>query len=93
MDYSSRSLFKFLKVILVFTSVYWCILLSVLLFLIVEQGSSGSSRSTSDRDADANSRANQLMISLVPRPSEGGGGRKAWYPLHAHALHFPYNLP
>ena len=33
------------------------------------------------------------QISLVPRPSEGGGGRKAWYPLHAHALHFPYNLP
>ena len=24
--------------------------------------------------------------SLIPRPSEGGGGGKAWYPLHAHAL-------
>ena len=34
--------------------------------------------------------------SLVPRPSDwegGGGGKKAWYPLHAHALRFPYNLP
>ena len=31
-------------------------------------------------------------VSLVPRPSEGGWGKKAWYPLHAHVLHFPYNL-
>ena len=30
--------------------------------------------------------------SLVPRPSRGGG-EKAWYPLHAHAQWFLYNLP
>ena len=27
-----------------------------------------------------------IIPSLVPRPSEGGGERKAWYLLHAHAL-------
>ena len=68
MDYS-RSLLKFLKVVLVFTSVYWCILLSVLLFLILEQGS--TSRSTSD--ADANSRAGPLMISFIIVLSVCGG--------------------
>jgi UDP-N-acetylmuramyl pentapeptide phosphotransferase/UDP-N-acetylglucosamine-1-phosphate transferase len=70
MDYS-RSLLKFLKVVLVFTSIYWCILLSVLLFLILEQGS--TSQSTSDRDADANSRAGPLMIGLIIVLSVCGG--------------------
>ena len=28
----------------------------------------------------------EARLSLVPRPSEGGGESKAWYPLHAHVL-------
>ena len=34
------------------------------------------------------------LASIVPGPGllRGGGRKKAWYPLHAHALHFPYNL-
>ena len=35
------------------------------------------------------------IVGIIPRPSdwrEEGGGEKAWYPLHVHALHFPYNL-
>jgi hypothetical protein len=66
MDYS-RSLLKFLKVVLVFTSIYWCILL----FLILESGS--SSQLTSDRDGDANSRASPLMIGHIIVLSVCGG--------------------
>lgn len=49
MDYG-RSLLKFLKVTLVVTSIYWCILLSVLVFLLLGQCSSPRS---SDDSADA----------------------------------------
>ena len=33
-----------------------------------------------------------IDTSLIPRPSEGGGGGKAWYLLHVHALDFLYDL-
>ena len=48
MDYS-WSLLRFLKVTLVVTSVYWCILLSVLVFLLLGQCS--SPRSSGDVQA------------------------------------------
>ena len=43
-----------------------------------------------------NLRMGVVTNSLIPRPSdwgEEGGVKKAWYPLHAHVLHFPCILP
>ena len=66
MDYS-WSLLRFLKVILIVTSVYWCILLSILVFLLLGQCSTG------DFDHSAGVQAGLVMIVFIIVLSVGGG--------------------
>ena len=73
MDYSwPWSLLKFLKVTLVVTSIYWCILLSVLVFLLLGQCS--RPRSSGDVDsADGDTHTGLLTIVFVIVLSVCGG--------------------
>ena len=62
MDFS-WSMLRFLKVTLVVTSVYWCILLSVLVFLLLGQCS--NPRSSGDSDSDAQTGLLTIVFIIV----------------------------
>jgi hypothetical protein len=66
------SLLKFLKLILVVTSIYWCVLLSVLVFLLLGQCSSPRS-SGADPDSTSDALAGLLTIVFVIILSVCGG--------------------